>query len=761
MVPFYALPSRLIGCLLVLCMSVAAPKAVFAQLTDGAAPRPLAVQVGDVPVTAPPACADDLERPERDAAGERSFARFEEAVRAQINRDRFQVYRGERPAEAVLTLPVVVHICHRGEAEGEGFNLGFDQVASALDALNADFANPEGVDTGIRFAWARRDAQGAPTSGIVRRALPAEGVSDLAAWMEEMAWDPERYVNVFVVPDLGTPGLKGQTIGASTESAPRGILITSRAFGTRDWVDAWTADNRTLTHQMGHYLGLRHVYAEVDGSDCSRSGDGVCDTEPTGGHATCEPETVDEGARNHMDRSPGVCRTLFTPGQKERMRAAVAAVMPGLLDPETAAPLAALDGAVVGVGVRDLACSPEGHVWIDLANLGTATIDSAVIRVQLNSHESFPIFWHGVLRPNQRVRVEAPKMAFGYGPYAVSVELELPVENGRNAVDPSSAFRELEGYLVNNFWVESGENLPGNRLEFTLAPDAFGDEVSWSLSDANGTEWARSAPYPLGKAGIPVVQSVCVPAGCYRLALADAGGDGLDRGRGTWYELRAGNGDVVASGTGDYGTGTHAAFCVSNMEPAACLDANVNGVCDDLEQAGCTDAMGCNYDPQATYLNNCDFPEFGRDCSGACLGDRDGDGVCDQLEWTGCLDPTACNYDDRATDDGVCDYGTCETSGSGLSDAVEGGREIKLYPNPSMEQPPVWTVEGFDRDGMRARLFSPSGVLVWETVTEREPDGRHRLRTNTWIAGGAYILELSAADSETPIAPSVVHVRVR
>jgi hypothetical protein len=78
-----------------------------------------------------------------------------------------------------------------------------------------------------------------------------------------------------------------------------------------------------------------------------------------------------------------------------------------------------------------------------------------------------------------------------------------------------------------------------------------------------------------------------------------------------------------------------------------------------------------------------------------------------------------------------------------------------------MEQPPVWTVEGFDRDGMRARLFSPSGVLVWETVTEREPDGRHRLRTNTWIAGGAYILELSAADSETPIAPSVVHVRVR
>jgi hypothetical protein len=191
------------------------------------------------------------------------------------------------------------------------------------------------------------------------------------------------------------------------------------------------------------------------------------------------------------------------------------------------------------------------------------------------------------------------------------------------------------------------------------------------------------------------------------------------------------------------------------------MDANQNGVCDDLESRGCTDELGCNYDPKATFLSDCEFPDFGRDCSGECLGDRDGDGICDQLEWQGCLDASACNYDDRATDEGPCEYGNCNESAEGLGEALNGKNEIKLFPNPSMEQPPVWTVEGFTRDGMRARLYSPNGVLVWETVTERESDGRHRLRTNTWIASGAYILELSAADYEHPVAPSVVHVRVR
>ncbi len=760
--PFYALPSRLAGTFFLVCLSWFGLQGAHAQVPFvAAAEQPIAVQAGDAPAAPVLECAEDQRWNQLEGAERRSYERFEEAVRAQINRDRFQVYRGDRPAEAVWTLPVVVHVFHRGEDVGEGFNLSYDQLNSALDALNADFANGEGVDTGIRFKWARRDAAEVPTTGIVRYVYQDEPLAEASTWMQELAWDPERYVNVFVLPDLGQIGLKGATVGASLESAPLGIAVASRALGTRGWVDAWTSSNRTLTHQMGHYLGLRHVYATGDEGDCTRSGDGVCDTAPTGRHTSCEPLHADDDVHNHMDGTPGICRTHFTPGQKERMRAVLQAVLPGLIEGVAHEPIAALDGAITGVGVRDLACASEGTPWVELANVGTAVIDSAIVRIQLNSHDAYPVFWRGHLAPGQRIRIDGPRMAIGYGPYALSVELELPVEAGRNRVDASNPFQELEGYLANNAWVESGENLPGNHLALELTPDAFGDEISWVLTDQNGTEWAHSAPYPLGKAGIPIEQAACVPAGCYRLELSDAGGDGLGRGKGTWYELRAGNGDVLASGTGDYGSGTRAAFCVAALEIPTCMDANLNGVCDDLESLGCTDEMGCNYDPKATFLSDCEFPDFGRNCAGECLGDRDGDGICDQLEWEGCMDASACNYDDKATDAGTCDYGSCDEPAEGLGSALEGKNEIKLYPNPSMEQPPVWTVEGFARDGMRARLYSPSGVLVWESVTERESDGRHRLRTNTWIASGAYILELSAADYEHPVAPSVVHVRVR
>ena len=47
----------------------------------------------------------------------------------------------------------------------------------------------------------------------------------------------------------------------------------------------------------------------------------------------------------------------------------------------------------------------------------------------------------------------------------------------------------------------------------------------------------------------------------------------------------------------------------------------------------------------------CEFPEAGYDCEGNCLADADGDGVCDEFEVAGCTDATACNYDADATDD--------------------------------------------------------------------------------------------------------------
>ena len=93
-----------------------------------------------------------------------------------------------------------------------------------------------------------------------------------------------------------------------------------------------------------------------------------------------------------------------------------------------------------------------------------------------------------------------------------------------------------------------------------------------------------------------------------------------------------------------------------------CLaDADGDGVCDEFEVAGCTDASACNYDADATDEDgSCTYAEDGYDCDGVCLNDADGDGVCDEFEVAGCTNSEACNYDSSATeDDNTCEFTSC------------------------------------------------------------------------------------------------------
>ena len=114
-------------------------------------------------------------------------------------------------------------------------------------------------------------------------------------------------------------------------------------------------------------------------------------------------------------------------------------------------------------------------------------------------------------------------------------------------------------------------------------------------------------------------------------------------------------------------------------------DADGDGVCDEVEIPGCTDAeadnydstatdddgscefegctnsLACNYDSSAnTDDGSCVYAETYYDCNGDCLNDADGDGICDELEIPGCMDDEAQNYDSTATDDdGSCEYPGC------------------------------------------------------------------------------------------------------
>ena len=97
-------------------------------------------------------------------------------------------------------------------------------------------------------------------------------------------------------------------------------------------------------------------------------------------------------------------------------------------------------------------------------------------------------------------------------------------------------------------------------------------------------------------------------------------------------------------------------------------DADEDGVCDEDEVPGCTDATACNYSGTATDDDgSCTYPAADNlDCDGNCLNDADTDGVCDEDEIPGCTETGACNYSASATDnDGSCEFTSC----AGCTDA--------------------------------------------------------------------------------------------
>ena len=160
-------------------------------------------------------------------------------------------------------------------------------------------------------------------------------------------------------------------------------------------------------------------------------------------------------------------------------------------------------------------------------------------------------------------------------------------------------------------------------------------------------------------------------------------------------------------------------------------DADGDGVCDEDEIEGCFDETACNYNPDVTDVNNdlCEYAEEYYDCNGDCLNDADGDGVCDELEVAGCTNAIACNYDELATDDDgscafpgdACDDGDdttindvyddgCDCVGE-VDGVAENAIEFGMFPNPSNGEVTL-NISGAHA-GVLMQVLDASGRVVW------------------------------------------------
>ena len=247
-----------------------------------------------------------------------------------------------RVTSKLVTLPVVVHVVHSTDAE----NISDAQVKSQIDALNRDYraknADRSKVpavwksltgDANIQFALATKDPDGKATSGITRTATTVEsfGADDsvkATATGGVEPWPRDRYLNIWSCT-LGE-SLLGYAQFPGGPAKTDGVVILSSAFGTKGSVKAPFNKGRTATHEIGHFLGLRHIWG--DRNDCTGS-DFVADTPaaqaanmgtPSFPHITCNNGPSGDMFMNYMDYTDDAGMFMFTVGQVARMNATLA-----------------------------------------------------------------------------------------------------------------------------------------------------------------------------------------------------------------------------------------------------------------------------------------------------------------------------------------------------------------------------------------------------------------------------------------------------
>jgi len=256
----------------------------------------------------------------------------------------------------VVTIPVVVHVVHNGDAIGTNENIADGQVLSQIQIYNEDFrkqtgtpGDGAGVDTMIEFCLAQVDPSGNPTTGIVRHNL-GQASWDSAAVQGTLKpntiWDPTKYLNMWTANfggDLastlgyaqfptgsGLAGMPPQDCDEANFSASTdGVIARYDTFGSRtifpggNYGGTQYDKGRTMTHEVGHMLGLRHLWGD---GDCNVD-DSCPDTPNCDGqfYANSSPGPTQCGnvrqVENYMDYSDDVIMNIFTQQQADRMMA--------------------------------------------------------------------------------------------------------------------------------------------------------------------------------------------------------------------------------------------------------------------------------------------------------------------------------------------------------------------------------------------------------------------------------------------------------
>jgi hypothetical protein len=364
-------------------------------------------------------------------------------------------------SRAVITIPVVVHVIHDGDPVGSSENISDAQILSQIEVLNNDYRRMNAdttntpsafasvaADVEIEFCLAQRDPDGNPATGIVRHNYGLSAYSDNDMFntvMPQTIWNRNNYLNIYVARLGGSASdLLGFSAVPGYPPGYDGVVIGYRYFGNVGNVSSPYNKGRTTTHEIGHWLGLDHIWGIFGGCN---DDDGIADTpESDAPYYGCpsHPQSScgsDDMFMNFMDYSNDACMNIFTQGQKASMLATINANRNSLLISNgcSPVPINQLDIALVNIIYPNTtACENPLTPVIEIKNIGSDAVTSFYIQYQINGGTLQQYQWTGNLAFSETAIVTMPPVNFTSGSNTFFVLLSLP----NNSTDDNTANNE-------------------------------------------------------------------------------------------------------------------------------------------------------------------------------------------------------------------------------------------------------------------------------------------------------------------------------
>jgi hypothetical protein len=304
--------------------------------------------------------------------------------------------KSQKQSSTVYTIPIIFHVIHSGQPIGTFPNISQGQINSQITVLNQDFsgngfnssnypsnafvnwvitqslpsANTDSngrvkiADVGIQFCLATKDTNGnlLPEPGINRinylsLNLPNPSSYSTQATMKsyldnilkpQTIWDVTKYLNVWITDKnsalnhtgvSSVPPLSG-LLGVPNNSTDTtdGIWCFAKVIGSNNLFPAGIygsplVEGRTLTHEVGHYLGLRHIWGDGscatdycdDTPPAASENTGVPSSYPLNVGSCSSPSNSPDGEMfmNFMDYPRDPYKYMFTADQATRMQTAM------------------------------------------------------------------------------------------------------------------------------------------------------------------------------------------------------------------------------------------------------------------------------------------------------------------------------------------------------------------------------------------------------------------------------------------------------